>query len=114
MNVFEKIEGSSPALPMLCLPSGFSKEVVGRVAKRSASRTMSESKVYIQGAGCSKDCGYPLGPDMKADLEQFGQSVDPATSPRRDKAVKDAAFRAPLARFLIHGRPPVEVRDFGS
>jgi len=39
-----------------------------RVAKRSASRIMPESKVYILGAGCSKDCGYPLGSHMKADL----------------------------------------------
>ena len=31
---------------------------------------MPESRVYILGAGCSKDCGYPLGPEMKADMEQ--------------------------------------------
>jgi hypothetical protein len=50
---------------------------------------MPESKVYILGAGCSKHCGYPLGPEMKDDLERFGQSLDPATSPRLLKAVKD-------------------------
>ncbi len=50
---------------------------------------MPESKVYILGAGCSKHCGYPLGPEMKADLERFGQSLDPATSPRLQKAVAD-------------------------
>ena len=33
---------------------------------------MPESKVYILGAGCSKDCGYPLGPEMKQDLERTG------------------------------------------
>jgi hypothetical protein len=49
---------------------------------------MPESKVYIL-AGCSKHCGYPLGPEMKADLERFGQSLDPATSPRLQKAVAD-------------------------
>jgi hypothetical protein len=50
---------------------------------------MPESKVYILGAGCSKHCGYPLGPEMKEDLERFGQSLDPATSPRLRKAVAD-------------------------
>src|SRR5882762_6700821 len=50
---------------------------------------MPESKVYILGAGCSKHCGYPLGPEMKDDLERFGQSLDPATSPRLQKAVRD-------------------------
>jgi hypothetical protein len=50
---------------------------------------MPESKVYILGAGCSKHCGYPLGPEMKADLERFCQSLDPATSPRLRKAVAD-------------------------
>lgn len=50
---------------------------------------MPESKVYILGAGCSKHCGYPLGPEIKDDLERFGQSLDPATSPRLLKAVKD-------------------------
>jgi len=50
---------------------------------------MPESKVYILGAGCSKHCDYPLGPEMKADLELFGQSLDPATSPRLRKAVED-------------------------
>lgn len=47
------------------------------------------SKIYILGVGCSKDCGYPLGPEMKDDLERFGQSLDPATSPRLRKAVAD-------------------------
>ena len=50
---------------------------------------MPESKVYILGAGCSKDCGYPLGPEMKQDLERFGQSLNPVTSPKLLKAVKD-------------------------
>src|SRR5258707_3854626 len=50
---------------------------------------MPQSKVYILGAGCSKHCGYPLGPEMKNDLERFGQSLDPATSPRLLKAVTD-------------------------
>jgi hypothetical protein len=50
---------------------------------------MPESKVYILGAGCSKHCGYPLGPEMKDDLERFGQSLDSATSPRLLKAVRD-------------------------
>src|SRR6476619_158828 len=50
---------------------------------------MPESKVYILGAGCSKHCGYPLGPEMKEDLERFGQSLDPVTSPRLQKAVAD-------------------------
>jgi hypothetical protein len=50
---------------------------------------MPDSRVYILGAGCSKDCGYPLGPEMKDDLEGFGQSLDPATSLRLLKAVKD-------------------------
>jgi hypothetical protein len=45
--------------------------------------------VFILGAGCSKHCGYPLGPEMKEDLEHFGQSVDPQTSPRLRKAVTD-------------------------
>lgn len=49
---------------------------------------MPEFKVYILGAGCSKDCGYPLGPEMKADLERFVQSLDPAASPRLLQAVK--------------------------
>ena len=52
-------------------------------------QTMPDSRVYILGAGCSKDCGYPLGPKMKDDLERFGRSLDPATSPRLLKAVKD-------------------------
>jgi hypothetical protein len=50
---------------------------------------MPESKVYILGARCSKDCGYPLGPEMKQDLERFGQSLNPVTSPKLLKAVKD-------------------------
>ncbi|HEV3210584.1 MAG TPA: hypothetical protein VGY91_09995 [Chthoniobacterales bacterium] len=50
---------------------------------------MPESKVYILGAGCSKDCGYPLGAEMKADLEQFGRSLDSARSPRLQRAVAD-------------------------
>jgi hypothetical protein len=50
---------------------------------------MPESKVYILGAGCSKDCGYPLGPEMKEDLERFGQSLDPTTSPRLIQAIND-------------------------
>src|SRR5260370_40555645 len=50
---------------------------------------MPQSKVYSLGAGCSKHCGYPLGPEMKNDLERFGQSLDPATSPRLLKAVTD-------------------------
>jgi hypothetical protein len=50
---------------------------------------MPESKVYMLGAGCSKHCGYPLGPEMKDDLERFGQSLDSATSPRLLKAVRD-------------------------
>src|SRR5208337_3036430 len=50
---------------------------------------MPDSRVYILDAGCSKDCGYPLSPEMKDDLERFGQSLDPATSPRLLKAVKD-------------------------
>jgi hypothetical protein len=49
---------------------------------------MPDSRVYILGAGCSKDCGYPLGPEMKDDLERFGRSLDPATSPRLLQAVK--------------------------
>jgi hypothetical protein len=48
---------------------------------------MPESKVYILGADCSRDCGYPLGPEMKSEL--FEQSLDPATSPRLRKAVAD-------------------------
>jgi hypothetical protein len=50
---------------------------------------MPESKVYILRAGCSKHCGYPLGPEMKKDLERFGESLDLATSPRLRKAVAD-------------------------
>jgi len=50
---------------------------------------MPESKVYILGAGCSKHCGYPLGPEMREDLAQFGGSLDSATSPRLQKAVAD-------------------------
>jgi hypothetical protein len=50
---------------------------------------MPESKVYILGAGCSNDCGYPLGPEMKADLERFNQSLDQAVSPRLRKALTD-------------------------
>ena len=48
-----------------------------------------ELKVYILGAGCSKHCGYPLGPQMKEDLETFGRSLDSATSPRLQKAVAE-------------------------
>jgi hypothetical protein len=61
---------------------------------------MPESKVYILGAGCSKDCGYPLGAEMKADLEQFGQSLDSARSPRLQRAVADA-----LALFALRRKP---------
>jgi hypothetical protein len=50
---------------------------------------MPESKVYILGAGCSKHCGYPLGQEMKDDLVDFGQSLDPATSSRLREAVRD-------------------------
>jgi hypothetical protein len=46
-------------------------------------------KVFVLGAGCSKHCGYPLGPGMKQDLEIFGQSLDPETSSRLRKAVSD-------------------------
>src|SRR5258707_9738809 len=46
-----------------------------------------ESRVYILGAGCSKDCDYPLGPQMRADLESYLQSIDPLRSPRLKAAV---------------------------
>src|SRR5260221_11097957 len=48
-----------------------------------------ESRVYILGAGCSKDCDYPLGPQMRADLESYLQSIDPLRSPRLKAAVGD-------------------------
>lgn len=50
---------------------------------------MPDSKVYILGAGCSKDCGYPLGPDMKAYLEEFGRSLNLETSTLLQRAVAD-------------------------
>ena len=53
---------------------------------------MPESKVYILGAGCSKDCGYPLGPEMKQDLGAIRSNLsNPVTSPKLLKAVKDAS-----------------------
>ena len=45
------------------------------------------SKIYIIGAGCSKDCGYPLGPQMKADLETFRDQLDPSSSERLIRAI---------------------------
>jgi hypothetical protein len=50
---------------------------------------MPESKVYILGAGCSKHCGYPLGAEVKADLENFSRSLDSSNSPRLKKAVAE-------------------------
>src|SRR5260370_16282574 len=79
---------------------------------------MPQSKVYILGAGCSKHCGYPLGPEMKNDLERFGQSLDPATSPRLLKAVTDTVVLMggsvdtidTLVQKLYGGPTPPQIR----
>ena len=34
-----------------------------------------ESKVFIFGAGCSADCGYPLGKGLAAQLEEFHSEI---------------------------------------
>jgi hypothetical protein len=68
---------------------------------------MLESKIYILGAGCSKHCGYPLGPQMKEDLETFGRSLDSATSPRLQKAVAETVA-------LMGGEWILSIRWFNS
>ena len=41
---------------------------------------MPEPRYSSSAPGCSKDCGYPLGPEVKADLENFAESLNPETS----------------------------------
>ena len=70
-------------------PMLYGLPLVSGNAYHSTMPQIEESKVYILGAGCSKHCGYPLGPEMRDELEQFALSLDPATSPRLLKAVTD-------------------------
>jgi len=62
---------------------------------------MPESKVYILGAGCSKHCGYPLGAEVKADLENFSRSLNSSNSPGLKKAVADTVALLDTTRETV-------------
>ena len=53
-------------------------------ATRVNASSMSEDnlKIYILGAGCSRDCGYPLAVDMIQHLREFADSLDASRASR--------------------------------
>lgn len=62
-----------------------------------------ESKVFILGAGCSADCGYPLGVGLEPELAEFLKEV-PDECPVVTGAVRNTVS-------LLGSLPRVETLD---
>jgi len=62
-----------------------------------------QTKVFILGAGCSAECGYPLGTGLATDLEKFLRDV-PDKCPVIKQSVTDTLN-------LLRGLPRMETLD---
>ena len=46
-------------------------------------------KLYVLGAGCSSDCGYPLASEFATDLREWANNLDPVAASRLLGCVRD-------------------------
>lgn len=49
----------------------------------------SSLKVFVLGAGCSRDCGYPLASEIPQQLREFAAALDSTRAPRLIRCVND-------------------------